>query len=242
MGACLSDSFSAVTGANVKSKRTPAPTRSRRGRAIAAAAVVVLVSSALVALTGCGGSSDSKPERSAAAAGYDTSCPTFKGTYTIKGTVFNALKPRPARLSVPQGSYDCSDWSGVSTPGRAFNGVEIPPGGSHDFILEGNLRRYPLELKDAGPWTMEVAVPIYGESEVSRASNRLEIDDSDRVWPVANSGGWTEWGKPSLKYVSGDSTPIMDSKVADIRGACSQIGRGLVLGVYKGKLTWFFCS
>ena len=204
------------------------------------AAAAILTASALVALTGCGGSSDSTPERSAAAAGYDTSCKEFKGTKEFTGTVVNVLHG-PVTLSVPQGSYDCSDWSGVSTPGRAFNGVVLAAeGGSSDFRLEANRRS--AFVSDGGPWTMEVATPIYGGAMKSTSSTRLNIDGEPISAVDEDAMRWTNWGSPPRKYIPGGETPIRNSEARDVNAACSRDSRATVLGVYENRLSWFFCT
>jgi hypothetical protein len=70
-----------------------------------------------------------------AAGSDDTSCPE-QSSLTFEGQIINGL-PVPVTLSVPRNSWICENWSGVSTPGRAFNGNKVVQAGErHPFLLE----------------------------------------------------------------------------------------------------------
>ena len=205
----------------------------------------MLVTGALLLLSGCGGSSegdggssDSKPERAASSLpSYDTSCPERTST-AIRGSVFNAV-PRSNTLvfSVPQGSYDCSDWSGISTPGRAFDGMSLSPGYPEPFRLEYSGRL----LKFGGPWTMKVQDPT--NSLAISGSERLGIDQF-KVWLSTRYLQDTDWGDSSVPYRTAsfdDRVREPDSDPKVVKEACSKDPRAFGLGVYKGKLSWLFC-
>jgi len=78
--------------------------------------------------------------------------------------------------------YDCSDWSGESTPGRAFTGKVLMPGG-----------RLYVRLESRGantPWTLELlgsgGAPSLGTARVriptqTKAERRLEVNGSTRI-------------------------------------------------------------
>lgn len=165
-------------------------------------------------------------------------------TKTIFGSVFNAVPGLGnLRIIVPQGSYDCFDWSGTSTPGRAFNGMGVGSGFPERFRLEASYRQY-READSGGPWTMEVVVPSRGGWE--RVSSRLAINAEanavDRAKGTAS--GRTSWPGSSAQY---RFYPISDTSISDsspevVRGACSKDWRNFGLGSYQGKLVWFFCS
>ncbi|MFZ9668278.1 MAG: hypothetical protein ACO3CR_00285 [Solirubrobacterales bacterium] len=158
--------------------------------------------------------------------------------------MFNAV-PRSysMRLSVPQDSYDCFDWSGVSTPGRAFDGKSISRGYPEPFRLEADLRPYPYTPGGGGPWTMKVSM---SPNRLGQASNRFESLNGF-AWccdPEARRLPTTDWENSSVHYVSvGDSDRRIreDSSAEAVKDACSKDPRAFGLGVYKGKLSWFFC-
>lgn len=214
-----------------------------RSRALTGA-VSVLVASAGLILSGCGGSSDPKPERSAnVKPSYDTSCPEKRGTGTVRGSLFNAVPGSYSlKFSVPQGSYDCADWSGTSTPGGAFDGKSISRGFPEPFRLEHNNRPFSTPRRY---WTMNVAV---WPRRLGSASDRFDLWILD-VWParaISNFGALlpkTNWGGPPVRYLSttDDREWSVDSDPELVKDACSKDPKAFGLGVYKGRLSWLFC-
>lgn len=79
--------------------------------------------------------------------------------------------------------YDCSDWSGVSTPGRAFTGKVLMPGERLSVTLE------PFRGFDH-PWTLDVlgsgGAPWFGSARLQipagpRTDERLEAIGSTQT-------------------------------------------------------------
>ncbi len=131
-------------------------------RAIVPSAVALVAASLSLGLAGCGdpGDSQATPDapvaRNAAGAGFtpDTkTCPERNGSWTSKPVVWNYL---PYDIVIRAGDYTCSDWSGVSTPGRTFNAVTVRPMQAFYGTLEprDNVRR---------SWTMQVSRADTGE-------------------------------------------------------------------------------
>lgn len=219
----------------------------------------LLITAALAVLSGCGGSpegdggsSDSAVERSASVMpSYNTSCPERGGSRTLKGSVFNAVPGvLNLRIFVPQGSYDCSDWSGASTPGMAFDGLEVSPGYPESYKLELD---YPWMGVPGGPWTIETRFPIFGGSRELRASTRLTTLDKNTISnePTDRSKlrktGWvtkTDRGDlPIWSFPFADASMISDSSPEAVSNGCEQEdGRIFGFGVYEGKLSVIFCS
>ena len=83
--------------------------------------------------------------QAAGAMGDTKTCPEHSPSFTYRSKIVNEL-PSPIMLNA--GKYDCNDWSGVSTPGKAFTGKIIQPGETMSFTLEPrrNVNR---------AWTME---------------------------------------------------------------------------------------
>jgi hypothetical protein len=65
--------------------------------------------------------------------GDTKTCPEHSPSFTYRSKIVNQL-PSPIMLNA--GQYDCNDWSGVSTPGKAFTGKIIQPGETMSFTLE----------------------------------------------------------------------------------------------------------
>lgn len=117
-------------------------------RAIACAAGAALLG---VVATGCGGtdttaSSTVASERQAAMAGETFTCPEADSS-TWNPTIINYL---PVPITLRAREYSCDDWSGTSTPGRAFSGKVLQPGERRAFTLEARIAAKTRE------WTMEI--------------------------------------------------------------------------------------
>jgi hypothetical protein len=112
----------------------------RMRRLTALLPVWAIITASLVA--GC----TSEPTREAAAS---DSCPDVS-SFTLKRKVTNQL-PFPIVLSASE--WICNDWSGMSTPGRAFNNLVIQPGESKTVTLEPAMRttrNWTLTVKEEG--------------------------------------------------------------------------------------------
>lgn len=200
----------------------------------------ILTIGALALLPGCGGSSDSKPERLAnVKPSYDTSCPEKWNTETSRGSIFNAVPGSYSmKISVPRDSYDCADWSGVSTPGRAFDGKSISIGYPGSFRLEYNSGRFGS--LNGGPWTMNVWINPTRAGE--KTSSRFETLFGD-VWCCGRKfAPTTDWGDPKVYYITvGTGGLRRDSDPEVVKDACSKDPKAFGLGVYNERLSWLFC-
>ena len=121
-----------------------------------------------IALAGCGSSAKDAStvtvDRQAAGALGDTkTCPEQSPSFTYRSKIVNQL---PSPIMLKAGQYDCNDWSGVSTPGKAFTGKIIQPGETMSFTLEPrrNVNR---------AWTMEF---LGASGSPSLGTARLSID------------------------------------------------------------------
>jgi hypothetical protein len=75
-----------------------------------------------------------------AAGADDTSCPE-QSSMKFEGHIMSGL-PSPVTLSAPRDGWICADWSGVSTPGHAFNGKVMEPAERYQFRLERHRNAY----------------------------------------------------------------------------------------------------
>lgn len=153
-------------------------------------ALVVLVTGAVA----CSDSSSPSEERSAAAES-GTTCPE-QSSFAFRGSFINTA-PFEVTLSTPRSSWNCSDFSGVSTPGAAFNNVTIRPGGWQtrlDYRLEVNSRFQYRSL-----WTLKVRGDGKEASAclLVRSSNQgvyvTPEQTSDCMQPYTPLGGWPTW-------------------------------------------------
>lgn len=133
--------------------------------------LLVLTVTAL-GLTACGGDTGSSRtdassdvsgsdvvDRSASADG--TSCPERR-SLTFDGYIINGL-PRGFSLLVPRESWKCDDWSGVSTPGKVFNGMYLIAGARTPFRLEGALdNNAEFTLRIDGRWMENLTEVLVG--------------------------------------------------------------------------------
>lgn len=81
----------------------------------------------------------------------DTSCPE-KRSEAFYLHLINGL-PRALTLSAPRNGWTCDDWSGVSTPGRAFDNTMLESGERYRFRLERRTNpvgRFTLGVKGFG--------------------------------------------------------------------------------------------
>lgn len=127
---------------------------------------------------GCGAGADMSDAGAAgstasarqASGGETFTCPERSGSFTTKQVIGNLLSV-PVMLRASE--YDCSDWSGVSTPGRAFTDQVIQPGEKRTFTLEvrNNVTRN---------WTMEIVDPSDG---ALLGRTRMQITETgNRPW------------------------------------------------------------
>ena len=164
--------------------------------------LIALFFAAGVVLTGC-----SSTDRSAAPAeesgplsqsvgGFTPetkTCPD-KSSFTVKRNVTNEL-PFPIVLSA--GEYSCNDWSGVSTPGRAFDNLVLGPGESKSVTLEAAdnvTRNWTLAVRQEGAsgflGKLRMSIPIAGALGMEWASAR--VAGSQEINAPAGSGRNTE--------------------------------------------------
>lgn len=121
-------------------------------------------------------------------------CPE-KSSFTVKRKVTNEL-PFPIVLSA--GEYSCNDWSGVSTPGRAFNNLLLGPGESKSVTLEAAdnvARNWTLAVKQDGAngylGKLRMTIPIAGALGLEYTSVR--VADSRKIPAPEGSGRNTEY-------------------------------------------------
>jgi len=114
-------------------------------------------------------------------------CPD-KSSFTVRRKVTNEL-PFPIVLSA--GEYICNDWSGASTPGRAFDNLLLGPGESKSVTLEAAdnvTRNWTLAVKQEGAngflGKLRMSIPI-GEDYVTVAG-------SPTIFAPEGSGLFTE--------------------------------------------------
>ena len=138
-------------------------------------------------LAGCSGSTnadDASPTTQvtrAAAPAFkpdNNACSEQSPSFTFRTGIVNTL---PFAIRLDAGEYDCNDWSGMSTPGRAFTGKILQPGETLDFVLEpakNTTRWWTLAISRAdGPLgTARLKMPQTGISVA-----HIEILGSDLV-------------------------------------------------------------
>lgn len=110
--------------------------------------LIPVVAAVAIAVSGCGDSGASSASSSAtrAAAGAipdNTTCGEKTGSSTSRLLVRNRT---PQDVSLNAGVFDCSDWSGVSTP-RVFNGARVNAGEQRSFTLETYGRTAPFTMQ-----------------------------------------------------------------------------------------------
>jgi hypothetical protein len=117
--------------------------------------VWAIITASLVA--GC----SNEPTRMAAA----ESCPEVS-SFTLQRKVTNQL---PFAIVLSASEWTCNDWSGVSTPGRAFDNLLIQPGESTTVTLEAAMRttrNWTLTVKKDGAsgqlGKMRITIPQTG--------------------------------------------------------------------------------
>lgn len=120
--------------------------------------------------------------RAAAAPSADGTCADRSPSSTFRMRIINAL-PGRAELRVPIDSFDCFDWSGVSTPYTAFNRQSVGVGQTRGFTLE------TYDRAGSRWWTM--GLRAFGSNG--------DVDGSTRLG-VRGSGLWAE----STRKVPGD--------------------------------------
>ena len=120
-------------------------------------------------------------------------CPD-KSSFTVQRKVTNEL-PFPIVLSA--GEYSCNDWSGVSTPGRAFNNLVLGPGESKSVILEpadNATRNWTLAVKQEGAsgflGKLRMSIPI---STGNGDTAPLNVAGSRKMTAPAGSGYQTDY-------------------------------------------------
>lgn len=178
--------------------------------------------------TSATGSTDTT-RRAAAAPSADGTCGERSPSSTFRMRIVNAL-PGRAELRVPIDSFDCFDWSGVSTPYTAFNRQSVAVGQTRDFTLE--------TYGSAGTrwWTMDLRA--FGSNGGADGSARLG---------VRGSGLWAE----STQEMPGDGylvcsfaavgpapsgwrdTPQVNLRPGD--------GRTYTVAVARGSVGFHFC-
>ncbi len=119
-------------------------------------------------------------------------CPD-KSSFTVQRRVTNEL-PFPIVLSA--GEYSCNDWSGVSTPGRAFDNLLLEPGESKSVTLEAadNVsRNWTLAVKQEGAngflGKLRMSIPI---STGNGQTAPLKVAGSRKISAPDGSGRKTE--------------------------------------------------
>lgn len=137
-------------------------------------AAIALAAGALA--SGCGGSSTSaEPDRQAAGAGDTRTCAPRNPSFTYEAKIANTL---PFAVMLRASEYDCSDWDGVSTPGRSFTGKVLKPGETRTFILQAVKYEKPRD------WTMEFVgesgSPSYGKARLNVPLTRA-LGEPDRI-------------------------------------------------------------
>lgn len=119
-------------------------------------------------------------------------CPD-KSSFTVKRKVTNEL-PFPIVLSA--GEYTCNDWSGVSTPGRAFDNLLLGPGESKSVTLEAAdnvTRNWTLAVKQEGAngylGKLRMSIPV---ATLGLGSNPVRVADSRKI-PAPDGSGRDTW-------------------------------------------------
>jgi len=119
-------------------------------------------------------------------------CPD-KSSFTVKRKVTNEL-PFPIVLSA--GEYTCNDWSGASTPGRAFDNLLLGPGESKSVTLEAAdnvTRNWTLAVKQGGAngylGKLRMSIPV---ATLGLGSNPVMVADSRTIFAPEGSGRYTE--------------------------------------------------
>lgn len=119
-------------------------------------------------------------------------CPD-KSSFTVQRKVTNEL-PFPIVLSA--GEYSCNDWSGVSTPGRAFNNLNLGPGESKSVILEAadNVsRNWTLAVRQEGAsgflGTLRMSIPV---ATLGLYATSVKVADSQKIFAPDGSALKTE--------------------------------------------------
>ena len=121
-------------------------------------------------------------------------CPE-KSSFSFVRKVTNQL-PYPIVLNA--GEYTCSDWSGVSTPGRAFNNLRLAPGETVTVRLEpaDNVKRsWTLAVRQEGSdqpiATPRLFIPV--AAAMGMEESMLRVDGSKQVLAPAGHGMWTDY-------------------------------------------------
>ncbi len=145
------------------------------------------LAAATLLLVACGGDNGSSSTGATAeqassevvnrsASADDTSCPD-QGSRNFPGYIINGL-PRDIQLSVPRNSWNCDEWSGVSTPGGVFDGKTLVSGGRYPFRLEPAPRTSKFTIQMTGRWLENsTEVLIGGESKLMTVVNSGRISD-----------------------------------------------------------------
>ena len=109
-------------------------------------------------------------------------CPDETGSTTVQVKIVNRL---PEGVAFSAGQYDCSDWSGTSTP-RVFNGLEVAAGQTGTATLEKRSR-----AKGNAPFTLGVAssgIPL-GQARITIAANSKISAKGQGSWEELFAGG-----------------------------------------------------
>ena len=148
------------------------------------ALTLTLPALALAALAaGCGGSDSAQSpaatgaatKQAAAATGDTRTCPKNSPSFTYTPTIRNLLDS-PIMLNASQ--YDCNDWDGTSTPGRAFTGQVIQPGERRTFTLQparNTTRNWTMEFVGTG------GTPFYGRARLRIPTTTVQADSIKAV-------------------------------------------------------------
>ena len=121
-------------------------------------------------------------------------CPE-KSSFTLKRKVTNEL---PFPIVLTAGDYTCSDWSGVSTPGRAFNNLRLAPGETVTVRLEpaDNVKRsWTLAIRREGSdrplATPRLFIPVAGA--LGMEESMVRVNGSKQIPAPAGGGKWTDY-------------------------------------------------
>jgi hypothetical protein len=182
------------------------------------------LAAATLLLVACGGDNGSsntgaKAEQASSevvnrsASADDTSCPE-KGSRAFRGYIINGL-PRDIQLSVPRNSWNCRDWSGVSTPGGVFDGKTLVSGGRYPYRLEvsdhGFLdEKASFTVQLTGRWLENsTEVLIGGESKLMTVVNTGRVSDVNHYSIRPRDLGQTEtWrGESGCRFLPITSAP-----------------------------------
>lgn len=201
---------------------------------VAAAGLLVVAS---IGVAACGSesattaatASTDATQRGAAAANADGKCADSSPSSTFSPRIVNAL-PGKVELRVPIDSFDCFDWSGVSTPYTAFNRQSLAVGQTRGFRLE------TYDRADEHWWTMDLRA--FGTNGDVEGSARFAIKGS-ALW-AANTQRMPDDGSLVCSFAPAGPAPSgwRDTPQTNLRPGDT---RTYTLAVVGGTVGFHYC-